>query len=229
VEEGRTVYANLRKTLAFVLPVNGGASMTILLGVVLAMPLPVTALQVLWLNMVCSLAMSVALAFEPPCRDVMRRPPRPPSQPLLTAGLIRRVVVVSLFNWGVIFGLFFVGQRQFGDLATARTMAVQGLVMVHLVYLLLISHWRGMQRALVTHPWNALSQAPAVPFGIIITVMLQVFFSQSTWLNGVLGTHPLTLHSLGLCALPMVLMVPVALLAEQLDPDRDSVLSRGVG
>lgn len=222
VEEGRTVYANLRKTLAFVLPVNGGASMTILLGVVLGMPLPVTALQVLWLNMVCSLAMSVALAFEPPCRDVMRRPPRPPSQPLLTAGLLRRVMVVSLFNWGVIFGLFFVGQHRFGDLAMARTMAVQGLVMVHLVYLLLISHWRGMMRELVAHPWRSLSQSPAVPLGIIVTVFLQVLFSQNPWLNAALGTHPLTIESLGLCALPMLLMVPVALLSAQLDPDRDS-------
>lgn len=222
VEEGRTVYANLRKTLAFVLPVNGGASMTILLGVVLGMPLPVTALQVLWLNMVCSLAMSVALAFEPPCRDVMRRPPRPPSQPLLTAGLLRRVMVVSLFNWGVIFGLFFVGQHRFGDLAMARTMAVQGLVMVHLVYLLLISHWRGMMRELVAHPWRSLSQSPAVPLGIIVTVFLQVLFSQNPWLNAALGTHPLTIESLGLCALPMLLMVPVALLSAQLDPDPDS-------
>ena len=222
VEEGRTVYANLRKTLAFVLPVNGGASMTILLGVVLGMPLPVTALQVLWLNMVCSLAMSVALAFEPPCRDVMRRPPRPPSQPLLTSGLLRRVMVVSLFNWGVIFGLFFVGQHRFGDLAMARTMAVQGLVMVHLVYLLLISHWRGIMRELVAHPWRSLSQSPAVPLGIIVTVFLQVLFSQNPWLNAALGTHPLNIESLGLCALPMLLMVPVALLSAQLDPDRDS-------
>ena len=222
VEEGRTVYANLRKTLAFVLPVNGGASMTILLGVVLGMPLPVTALQVLWLNMVCSLAMSVALAFEPPCRDVMRRPPRPPSQPLLTSGLLRRVMVVSLFNWGVIFGLFFVGQHRFGDLAMARTMAVQGLVMVHLVYLLLISHWRVMLRQLVAHPWRSLSQSPAVPLGIIVTVFLQVLFSQNPWLNAALGTHPLTIESLGFCALPMLLMVPVALLSAQLDPDRDS-------
>ncbi len=106
VEEGRTVYLNLRKTLAFVLPVNGGASMTILLGAVLGTALPVTALQVLWLNMICSLTMSIALAFEPPNPSLMRQPPRPPEQPLLTAGLIRRVAVVSLFNWAVIFGLF---------------------------------------------------------------------------------------------------------------------------
>ena len=94
VEEGRTVYLNLRKTLAFVLPVNGGASMTILLGAVLGTALPVTALQVLWLNMICSLTMSIALSFEPPNPSLMRQPPRPPEQPLLTPGLIRRVAVV---------------------------------------------------------------------------------------------------------------------------------------
>ena len=80
-------------------------------------------------------------------------------------------------------------------------------------------------RGLVAHPWRSLSQSPAVPLGIIVTVFLQVLFSQNAWLNGVLGTHPLNLQSLGLCALPMVLMVPVALMAEQLDPDRDRVMA----
>ena len=75
VEEGRTVYLNLRKTLAFVLPVNGGASMTILLGAVFGTALPVTALQVLWLNMICSLTMSVPLAFEPVAPWLMQQPP----------------------------------------------------------------------------------------------------------------------------------------------------------
>jgi magnesium-transporting ATPase (P-type) len=63
VEEGRAVYLNLRKALAFVLPVNGGASMTILLGAVFGLELPVMALQVLWLNMVCSLTLSVPLGW----------------------------------------------------------------------------------------------------------------------------------------------------------------------
>lgn len=139
VEEGRTVYLNLRKTLAFVLPVNGGASMTILLGAVLGTPLPITALQVLWLNMICSLTMSIALAFEPIVPQLMQQPPRPPRQPLLTAGLVRRVVVVSLFNWAVIFGLFLWSTGRGDELALARTMAVQGLVMAHLVYLVSIS------------------------------------------------------------------------------------------
>ncbi|KMM16676.1 HAD-IC family P-type ATPase, partial [Synechococcus sp. GFB01] len=165
VEEGRTVILNLRKTLAFVLPVNGGASMTILLGAVLDTPLPVTALQVLWLNMICSLTMSIALAFEPIAPWLMQQPPRPPEQPLLSGGLIRRVLVVSLFNWAVIFGLFFWSEQRHGDLAMARTMAVQGLVLAHLVYLVSISQLRQGLLALPRQGWRALLQAPAVLLG----------------------------------------------------------------
>lgn len=213
VEEGRTVYLNLRKTLAFVLPVNGGASMTILLGAVLGTALPVTALQVLWLNMICSLTMSIALAFEPPNPSLMRQPPRPPEQPLLTPGLIRRVAVVSLFNWAVIFGLFLWSNQHDGNLALARTMAVQGLVLAHLVYLSRISHWRQTR----LH-WPALRAAPAVPLGIATTVLVQTLFSQSAWMNSFFGTSPLDLHHLAICALPMLLMIPVAAVAERLDP-----------
>jgi cation-transporting P-type ATPase F len=212
VEEGRTVYLNLRKTLAFVLPVNGGASMTVLLGAVLGTALPVTALQVLWLNMICSLTMSIALAFEPPNPALMCQPPRPPEQPLLTAGLIRRVVVVSLFNWAVIFGLFLWSNQHDANLALARTMAVQGLVLAHLVYLSRISHWRHTRLR-----WSALKTAPAVPLGIAATLLVQTLFSQSSWMNRFFGTSPLDLHHLAICALPMLLMVPVAAGAERLD------------
>ena len=223
VEEGRTVYLNLRKTIAFVLPVNGGASMTILLGALLATPLPVTALQVLWLNMICSLTMSIALAFEPVAPWLMQQPPRPPQQPLLTGSLIRRVLVVSLFNWMVIFGLFFWSEQRLGDLALARTMAVQGLVLAHLVYLVSISQWRTTLMALPRLGWRALATAPAVPLGIVGTVVVQWIFSQTASMNRFFGTAPLNLEQLGMCALPMLLMLPVAWLGERLDPTDEHV------
>jgi magnesium-transporting ATPase (P-type) len=222
VEEGRTVYLNLRKTLAFVLPVNGGASMTILLSAVLGAPLPITALQVLWLNMICSLTMSIALAFEPLAPQLMQQPPRPPGQPLLTGGLIRRVLVVSLFNWAVIFGLFLWGERHSGDLALARTMAVQGLVLAHLVYLASISQWRRQWSRgvleLRQRGWRALAHAPAVPLGTLATIAVQGLFSQTAAMNRFLGTAPLGVPELLVCSLPMLLMLPVAWLGEQLDP-----------
>jgi cation-transporting ATPase F len=70
VEEGRTVYQNLRKAIAFLLPVNGGESMTILISALLARDLPILSLQVLWLNMINSLTMTVPLAFEPKVRGL---------------------------------------------------------------------------------------------------------------------------------------------------------------
>ncbi len=210
VEEGRTVYLNLRKTLAFVLPVNGGASMTILLGAVLGTPLPVTALQVLWLNMITSLTMSLALAFEPLVPGLMQQPPRPPEQPLLTGGLIRRVLVVSLFNWLLIFGLFFWSMERFGDLPLARTMAVQGLVLAYLVYLASISQLR--------RGWRHLARVRAVPIGIAGTVAVQWIFSQTPAMNHFFGTAPLNPEQLLMCALPMLLMLPVAAVGERLDP-----------
>ena len=218
VEEGRTVYLNLRKTLAFVLPVNGGASMTILLGGVLGTPLPVTALQVLWLNMICSLTMSIALAFEPVSASLMRQPPRPPEQPLLTGRLIRRVLLVSLFNWIVIFGLFFWSEQRNGDLALARTMAVQGLVLAHLVYLASISQLRDGLLALPRLGWLAVGRAPAVLLGMAGTVVVQTVFSQTSLMNNFFGTAPLNGKQLLICALPMLAMVPVAWLGERLDP-----------
>ncbi|MEA5399386.1 HAD-IC family P-type ATPase [Synechococcus sp. BA-124 BA4] len=218
VEEGRTVYLNLRKTLAFVLPVNGGASMTILLGAVLGTPLPVTALQVLWLNMICSLTMSLALAFEPVAPWLMQQPPRPPQQPLLTGGLIRRLLVVSLFNWMVIFGLFLWSTRHGSDLNLARTMAVQGLVLAHLVYLVSISQLGAALSALPRLGWGAFTRAPAVLLGIAGTVAVQWIFSQTAAMNRFFGTAPLQLEQLAVCALPMLLMLPVAWLGERLDP-----------
>ena len=219
VEEGRTVYLNLRKTLAFVLPVNGGASMTILLGAILATPLPVTALQVLWLNMVCSLTMSLALAFEPPSQALMHQPPRSPGQPLLSPPLIRRVVLVSFYNWVVIFGLFFWAERTTGDLALARTMAVQGLVLAHLVYLVKVSHWGSLMSMLRRTTWLSWRQAPAVPLGIVATLIVQMVFSQSSWMNRFFGTHPLSIEQFGLCMVPIILMLPVASVAQRLDPE----------
>jgi hypothetical protein len=115
--------------------------------------------------------------------------------------LLRRLLVVSLFNWAVIFGLFFWCVRQQGDLALARTLAVQGLVLAHLVYLATISQRR----------WN-------VALGLLGTVVVQALFSQAGWMNRFFGTAPLAAEQLVWCLVPMVLMLPVAAVAERLDP-----------
>ncbi len=218
VEEGRSIALNLRKTLAFVLPVNGGASMTILFAALFGLELPVTALQVLWLNMINALLMSVPLAFEPRAPLLMQQPPRPPGQPLLHGPLIRRLVLVSATYWVLIFLLFSWALNQGGSLALARTVAIQGLVLTQVVYLLSISQIGKQPLRWIRRGWRQFTQAPVLLLGLSVALLLQVGFSQIGWMNGFFGTTPLTITQWGICALPMLPMIPLAALAEWIDP-----------
>ncbi|QPN67685.1 HAD-IC family P-type ATPase [Synechococcus sp. CBW1006] len=218
VEEGRAIALNLRKTLAFVLPVNGGASMTILFAALFGLELPVTALQVLWLNMINALLMSVPLAFEPKAPLLMQQPPRPPGQPMLTAALIQRVLLISLFNWALIFSLFSWGQAQGGSLALSRTMAIQGLVLSQVVYLLSISQIGKQPMRWIRHGWQQFTLSPVLMLGLGLALLFQVVFSQLGWMNAFFGTAPLGMTEWWICALPMLPMIPLAVLAEWLDP-----------
>ncbi|MEB3264778.1 MAG: HAD-IC family P-type ATPase [Synechococcus sp.] len=218
VEEGRAIALNLRKTLAFVLPVNGGASMTILFAALFGLELPVTALQVLWLNMINALLMSVPLAFEPRAPLLMQQPPRPPGQPLLNASLIRRLVLVSATYWLLIFLLFSWALNQGGSLALARTVAIQGLVLTQVVYLLSISQIGKQPMRWIRRGWRHFTQAPVLLLGLSVALLLQVGFSQIGWMNGFFGTTPLSITQWWICALPMLPMIPLAALAEWMDP-----------
>ncbi|MEO1004114.1 MAG: HAD-IC family P-type ATPase [Cyanobacteria bacterium J06638_7] len=219
VEEGRAVYLNLRKALAFVLPVNGGASITILLAAVLGLELPVTALQVLWLNMVSALTLSVPLAFEPRPPLLMEQPPRPPGQPLLSRGLVQKVLLVSAFYWLVIFAMVLGARGQGLDLAVARTMAIQALVLAQVVYLLSISQAS-------KGGWRQLRRTPLLLGGIATALVLQLAFSQLSWMNAWFGTAPLSAGQGLVCASSLLVMVLVAWLAERCDPTTGRLSSR---
>lgn len=218
VEEGRTVYQNLRKAIAFLLPVNGGESMTILISALLARDLPILSLQVLWLNMINSLTMTVPLAFEPKSNGLMGQPPRPPHEPLVTRKLLRRILAVSLFNWILIFGVFEWGKTTTGDLAVARTMAIQALVAARIVYLLSISQLGLSLFSRIRRKATSITNAPMLIVGIGAAIALQLFFSQWSVMNTLFETAPLTPGQWLICVLPMVLMVPMATIANLIDP-----------
>lgn len=190
VEEGRTVYLNLKKAIAFVLPVNGGELLTILASVMLGTVLPILPLQILWVNMVSSSSLSIPLAFEPKPDGVMQKPPRPPNQPLLTRDILWRIGIISLFNWAVTFGMFEWMQGRTEETALARTMAVQTLVATEIFYLLCISRFVPSLWAAVRGRAETLAYAPAI--GIAIVVLLQILFSQLAVFNDVFNTVPLS-------------------------------------
>ena len=218
VEEGRTVYQNLRKAIAFLLPVNGGESMTILISALLVRELPILSLQVLWLNMINSITMTVPLAFEPKSQGLMRKPPRDPKEPLLTPKLFRRILVVSVFNWILIFGLFEWVWATTGEIALARTMAIQALVAARIVYLISISQLGANIGQYLRGRKEAITNAPILLVGIVTAVILQVLFSQWSVMNTLFATAPLTWQQWLICLLPMLPMIPTALWANHIDP-----------
>ena len=135
VAEGRAIFDNIKKALLFILPTNGGECGVILLAVLLGMSLPVTAAQILWINMVTTVTLAMALAFEPAEGGVMRRPPRPPAEPLITRLLLGRLAYVTILMIGATFFVFEWELARSGSLSSARTASVNMLVFSELVYL----------------------------------------------------------------------------------------------
>ncbi len=186
VEEGRTVDDNLRKTVTFLLPVNGGESLTLLIAVLLGIALPILPAQVLWVNMVSSVALAMVLAFEPTEPDVMRRPPRPPGAPLLSRFLVWRVVLISsLFSLGI-FGMFEWVLSRGGSLEAARTAAVNALVCMEVFYLFSVRYLKSR-----SFTWQGMRGTPRVLAAVGGVFLLQLAFTYLPLLQTMFRTEAL--------------------------------------
>ncbi|MDH5258769.1 MAG: HAD-IC family P-type ATPase, partial [Gammaproteobacteria bacterium] len=135
VEEGRTVYDNLKKSILFMLPTNGGEALTIIAAIALGRMLPITPVQILWVNMITAVTLALTLAFEPAEQNIMQRKPREPREPILSGFLIWRIVFVSLIMVTGTFGLFLWEREHGASIELARTVAVNTLVMFEIFYL----------------------------------------------------------------------------------------------
>jgi len=135
VEEGRTIYDNIRKTLLFMFPTNGAEALVIIAAIVMGFTLPITPVQILWVNMVTAITLALALAFEPAEHDVMDRPPRQPKEPLISGYFLFRILFVSAIVAFLTFGIFSDHKDSGFGLAYARTAAVNMLVFCELFYL----------------------------------------------------------------------------------------------
>ena len=135
VEEGRTVFDNLTKMIAWTLPTNLGEGMIILAAIVLGIALPILPIQILWINMMSAVLLGLTLAMEPGEPDIMRRPPRNPSAPILTRDLIRRTILVGLLILVGAFGLYELELRLGASAEVARTVAVNTVIVMEIFYL----------------------------------------------------------------------------------------------
>ena len=135
VEEGRTVYDNIRKSILFILPTSMGEALTIIAAIIMGTLLPVTAAQILWINMITTVTLALALSFEPPEANIMGRAPRRGNAPLLDGFMFWRISFVAVLMLAAAFGLFVFATRQGVGLEEARTVAVNMLVFAEALYL----------------------------------------------------------------------------------------------
>jgi magnesium-transporting ATPase (P-type) len=218
VEEGRRVYDNLVKSLAFVLPTNLGLAL-IFVCAVFAFPfdaatqallLPVRPTQLLWINLVAAVTLALPLAFEGKERDVMRRPPRSPSEPILSALVLRRTALAATLMTAGAVGLFLwewhrelaAGVEPVQALAEAQTLTVTSVIFFQVFYLL---ESRSFDRSLFA---TGIRENPAVLLGVAAILGLQAVFVYTPFMHRVFGTAPLDPWDLGRAALVGIVILP---------------------
>lgn len=217
VEEGRRVYDNLVKSLAFVIPTNLGLAL-ILLTAVMAFPmiagrplLPMTPTQTLWINLVAAVALALPLAFEAREPGLMRRPPRRPGEPILGRFVLFRSALVAILMTAGALGVFTYeywleigrGTASAVALREAQTMAVTTVVLFQVFYLL---NCRSLRDSIVR---IGLFSNPAIYVGIGAILILQTAFVYHPLLNRLFGTAPLNANALVKSLVVALTILPV--------------------
>jgi calcium-translocating P-type ATPase len=192
VRHGRTVYDNLKKVITFLLPINGGESGSLIIAILFGLTLPITAAQILWVNMVSSVALAMALAFERPEVGVMRRPPRLMGAPLLSGFVVWRILFVSALLTMGVFGQFYLAKTQGYGLEAARTMAVNTLVIMEVFYLFSVRYTYGTSLT-----WRGIMGTPAVLIAVAAVAAFQLLFTYAPFMAKLFGTAPM---DTGACA-----------------------------
>jgi len=172
VREGRTVYDNLVKVIGWTLPTNGGETLIIVAAILFGLTLPVTPVQILWVNMVTAVGLGLVFAFEPAEPDIMRRPPRSPGAPILSGFLLWRVAIVSLLVAIGVFGIFAWAKARGATPEYARTLVVNAVVVMEIFYLFSVRYLR-----MTSLTWQGALGTPAVLIGVGSIVVLQFAFT----------------------------------------------------
>ena len=186
VEEGRTVYDNLRKSIVFIMPTSGGEAGALLVAIAVGLTLPITPVHILWVNMVTAVTLSLALAFEQAEPHVMARAPRRPDEPILSGFVLWRILMVTLILVAGVVGLFEWMLERGAGIEAARTVAVNTLVMGEVVYLFNSRHLVDS----VLSREGLLGNAIAL-YAVGILVLLQAAFTYVPGMQRLFGTAPL--------------------------------------
>jgi magnesium-transporting ATPase (P-type) len=188
VKEGRTVYNNIEKAMLFLLPTNVAQGAVIAVAILFAFTLPITAPQVLWVNMVTSVALGLVISFEPHEIDVMLRPPRAVDRPIVTGFGIWRILFVGAALVIYTLAAFFWMKAEGAADGMARTAAVNAITLGQVFYLLNSRYLLDSSLSLGAHSGN-----PYLWYGIGAVVVLQLLFTYAPPFHAIFGNESLPL------------------------------------
>jgi len=205
VREGRTVYDNLTKVIAWTLPTNGGEAFTVILAILFGLTLPVTPVQILWINMITAVALGLTLAFEPAEPGAMRRPARSASQRILSGRLLWRILFVSALMVAGTFGIYTWAIERSLPLETARTMAVNTIVVMEVFYLFSVRYVHGTSLT-----WQGVLGTRAVLIGVASVVAAQFAFTYLPPMQAIFATRAVSVRDgIAIVAVGVALLVVV--------------------
>lgn len=188
VREGRTVYDNIRKVIAWTVPTNGGEALTVIAAILFGFAMPMSPAQILWINLITSVTLGLALAFEPTEPNVMARQPRRADAALLNSFMLWRIVLVSvLFALGGLF-VFFYALGRGHDLEMARTMVVNTIVVFEIFYLFSVRYLH-----MTSFTWRGALGTPAVLGALTIVVAGQLAFTYLPIMQEIFETRPVSI------------------------------------
>jgi len=188
VHEGRTVHDNIRKVIAWTLPTNGGEALTVIMAILLNFALPMTPVQILWVNLLLAATLGLVLAFEPSEPGVMARRPRKVGAGLLTPFTVWRIILVSVMFMAISLAVFFWTLGQGRDIEVARTMVVNTLVVLEIFYLFNIRYLH-----MTSFTLTGVKGTGPVLAAIAVVVVGQLAFTYLPVMNRIFESRPLTL------------------------------------
>ena len=162
----------IKKSILFILPTNGGEALAIMAATAMGLMLPITPVQILWVNMITAVTLALSLAFEPPEHAVMARPPRNPREPILSVFLIWRIFFVSVILVVGTFGLFLWSQSLGLSIEESRTVAVNTLVIFEAFYL-----FNSRYILAPVFSLKGLLENRYVPIAVVLVVFFQLLYT----------------------------------------------------
>lgn len=168
VREGRTAYDNIKKVIIWTLPTNAGESIIIIIAILFGLVLPVSAIQILWINLITSATLGLTLAFEPTENSTMLRPPRSRDEPILSYLILWQIALVSILFAGIILGIYSFTIHLGYTVELTRTICLNTLIVLEIFYLFFIRNIYGTSLT-----WKAVRGTRVIWLALIIIILAQ--------------------------------------------------------